>query len=492
MLQSAAVPAIVSPRRLGRGRHRLTLENAGGEEVPVGGAQGRGRWSLVAARGAGRVAGQGGHDRADLLVAGGQQEGGGAAVALHPHDHIARFWVGELGDAVGGHGAAGVHVGVDDRAEGGRALQGRLQRQAQLGGDGVVGPEPGGRDHRIGLHDQVLGLDDLVALDVVAGQPDPVTGQRDGADAKAADQLDAAVLDQGGQVGGEPAPGREFVGLGAALADQWPGGGRADRPHDLGARRLLLELGQGEQAGRSRMAGPDHHRPPSGIAVTVAAEDVGQPVGDPGAGVGLAQGGEPGGAQGVGLGPGPRGVDHRPRLQVTELVLVVADPDLEWELVAARAADLVQVLSGDRDHLGVQVDAAGEGGDGGQRLQVVLEQVGAGGQGVRVRAGPAGLLEQAHADRVQGQAPGGEQPHVPPLGDVGPDLRARLEDEGLQAPVEQVGSGGQPDRAGPNDHHRQAGAGAGGGVGVLDREAVDAVVARHRMLLEHVDRQPSM
>ena len=188
----------------------------------------------------------------------------------------------------------------------------------------------------------------------------------------------------------------------------------------------------------------------------------------------------------------PGGVDHRPRLQVSQPPIPVADPDQEGELVAAGAADLVQVLAGDRDHRGVQPDAAGQGGQGGQRCQVALEQVGAGGQGVGVGAGPAGLLEQAHADRVQGQAPGGEQPHVPPLSNVGPDLGTGLEDEGFQAAVEQVGGGGQPDRAGPDDHHRQAGAGAGGGVGVLDREGVDAVGARHRMLLEHLDRQSSM
>jgi hypothetical protein len=46
-----------------------------GEQGPVGGARGCGRWSLVASGGVGAVAGQGGGHRADLLVAGGQQEG---------------------------------------------------------------------------------------------------------------------------------------------------------------------------------------------------------------------------------------------------------------------------------------------------------------------------------------------------------------------------------------------------------------------------------
>ena len=44
-----------------------------------------------------------------------------------------------------------------------------MQSKAEFGGNGVVGPEPGGRDHLIGLHDQLLGLENVVALEVIAG-----------------------------------------------------------------------------------------------------------------------------------------------------------------------------------------------------------------------------------------------------------------------------------------------------------------------------------
>jgi hypothetical protein len=73
---------------------------------------------------------------------------------------------------------------------------------------------------------------------------------------------------------------------------------------------------------------------------------------------------------------------------------------------------------------------------------------------------------------------------VAPLGDVGPDLRAGLKDEGFQAAVEQVGGGGQADRAGADHHHRQAGVRGGSAVGVLGRERLVAVVAGHRRLLK--------
>jgi hypothetical protein len=148
--------------------------------------------------GAGAVAGQGGYHRADLLVAGGQQEGGSAAVALHPYDHVAGFGVGELGDTVGGHGAAGVDVGVDQWGQRGRALQGRLQAQAELGGDRVAGAEPGGGDHLVGLDSQAGGVGEVLAVQLVAEQPDAVAGRLDRVDPEAGAQLDAAAVDQGG------------------------------------------------------------------------------------------------------------------------------------------------------------------------------------------------------------------------------------------------------------------------------------------------------
>jgi hypothetical protein len=111
--------------------------------------------------------------------------------------------------------------------------------------------------------------------------------------------------------------------------------------------------------------GPHHRRAPAGVPATVAAQDVRQPIGDLGAGVGLAEGGRPRGAQRVGLGPGAGGVDHRPRLQVSQPPVAVADPDQKGELAAAGAADLVQVVAGDRHHRGPQANAAGQGGQGG-------------------------------------------------------------------------------------------------------------------------------
>jgi hypothetical protein len=169
----------------------------------------------------------------------------------------------------------------------------------------------------------------------------------------------------------------------------------------------------------------------------------------------LAEGGQAVGAERVGLGPGPGGVDHRSDGQVL-LAVGSVDAQHEGELVPAWAADLVEALAGDADHPVVELDPAGDRGKGGQRKQVAVEQVAAGGQLVRVRRRPAGGGQQPHSGRVKGQAPRAEQAHVPPVGEVGTDLVSRLQHRGLLTPGEQVGGGGQTDRAGADDGNGEA------------------------------------
>jgi hypothetical protein len=49
-----------------------------------------------------------------------------------------------LVDTVWWDGAAGVHVGVDQRGQRPGGFEDRVEVEAQLGGDAVVGPESGG------------------------------------------------------------------------------------------------------------------------------------------------------------------------------------------------------------------------------------------------------------------------------------------------------------------------------------------------------------
>ena len=78
------------------------------------------------------VAGQSGDDRADLLVAGAQQERRCAAVALHAHDVDARIRVRELIDSVRRDRAARVQVGVDQRSKRARRLDAVVELEPQL------------------------------------------------------------------------------------------------------------------------------------------------------------------------------------------------------------------------------------------------------------------------------------------------------------------------------------------------------------------------
>jgi hypothetical protein len=59
---------------------------------------------------------------------------------------------------------------------------------------------------------------------------------------------------------------------------------------------------------------------------------------------------------------------------------------------------------------------------------------------------------------------------MPPLSDVIPDLRARLQHKRFEAAVEQVYRGGQPDRASADYDHRQVGEDGGGTIETLRRQ----------------------
>ena len=100
----------------------------------VGRAHARLRQDEVDVVRCGDVAGDGRHDRADLLVAGQHQEGRRPPVALDADGVEARLGMGELAVAVRRHRSAGVQVRVDQRPERLRALQPRVEVEPQLAG----------------------------------------------------------------------------------------------------------------------------------------------------------------------------------------------------------------------------------------------------------------------------------------------------------------------------------------------------------------------
>ena len=102
------------------------------------------------------VAGEFGHDRAHLLIAGRHQEGRRATIGFRADDGEAGFGVREFGDAVRRHGAAGMEVRIDERRESRRCLDCRIELDAQLAQEGEVGPEAGRDDDAIDVERERL------------------------------------------------------------------------------------------------------------------------------------------------------------------------------------------------------------------------------------------------------------------------------------------------------------------------------------------------
>ena len=150
----------------------------------------------------------------------------------------------------------------------------------------------------------------------------------------------------------------------------------------------------------------------------------------------------------------PGGVDHGVG-EVAALHAVLVDDQLERRVVAAGVLELVDPGARDADHARAEMQRAGDLRRRGQRLQVALDDLGAG----RIARRPSGAVQpwrssSSTADRVEVELPRREHAHVPPLADAGADRVAGLEHERLQAAGEQVRRGGQADRAGAD--HRDA------------------------------------
>lgn len=246
---------------------------------------------------------EGSGDRTDLLVPGRQQERRSSSVGLHPDDVEVLVRVRQQLLAVRRDGSAGVQVGIDQRRQPRGRLHRGIQVQVYLAEHVQVRAETGGRGDRV--HLQAHGL----AVPGGAGDRHGAVVVRRGrecGDRELADEPD----DAGGHSGLQGRPvqsaGRQPVGVAAAVE---PGrGAAADGPGDLGLGVLVPELGQSEQSVGHRMAHADDERVPSGEALALAAQHVGERTHEPGAGQILADRPETGRAERVRVAPGARRV----------------------------------------------------------------------------------------------------------------------------------------------------------------------------------------
>ncbi len=151
--------------------------------------------------------------------------------------------------------------------------------------------------------------------------------------------------------------------------------------------------------------------------------------------------------------PGARGVDDR----AGQDLLAGVQPYEERGGLAAGGADPVEAGPGHGGDPCAVAQVRFELRQVGQRLEVVGDELGAGGEFVVVGAGPAGFGEQAGGGRVDVEPPRGEEPDVPPLPDGRRGPVAGLEDGEGDPALAQVGGGGEADRARADHDHRQGG-----------------------------------
>ena len=223
-----------------------------------------------------------------------------------------------------------------------------------------------------------------------------------------------------------------------------------DDPRDLGARVTSGECGQVPHRVLGGVAGADDGDPSLGIAAAVAAQHVGDARLDQVGGVTFTDRRVPVGTDRVGCQPGPGGIDHRPGEGAFETV-GPNGRDHERCIAAARAGHLVGAGAGDRGDEAVGAQPDRDLGQEGQRLEVVLDELPAGGVLVGVGAEPTVGGEQTAGGRVDVVAPRREQLDVGPVADAGGDVVADFEHDERDASFVEVGGGGEADRAGA-DH----------------------------------------
>ena len=244
--------------------------------------------------------------------------------------------------AVRRHGAAGMLVRVDQRPERLGAFQPGIELQPQLARERQVRPLPRRHDDAVDRPDPPHALHGIALDDHPAAIAPHCRG------GEAGDQRHAPVVDERLHVGAELAARRQLVGFAAAIdAHQVRA---AHRPDDGRRRFRFGEPGEVEQRIRRRMPRADHQHCLAGIAGAVAAEHVGNAIGDPLGMLRLAVGRQSAAAERVLVRPGARGVDHRPREIAPDTAVAGVDRQQERPLLAPAARHLVHAEARHRDH----------------------------------------------------------------------------------------------------------------------------------------------
>ena len=168
------------------------------------------------------------------------------------------------------------------------------------------------------------------------------------------------------------------------------------------------------------------------------------------------------------------------------------DQEFEGGGTPALGLNLVHPLPAYTEDPMPQAEVGAEGRVTSQGLQQMLHEFPAGGQEVVRGRRPSHLPQGRCHHRVHQILPRREETHMAPSPDVSPHRCTRFEDEGALPRPKEMGSGGKPHRACPNDSHgeggnrnrrggsaRDGGGGGGGGGGAEEGGRRRGQVRRH-------------
>ena len=346
----------------GRRSNYWHLARASRLQTPVSGSTSSTRSGSLA------VAGDVGGDRTHLFVSRQHQEGWRAAVGFHAGEIEARLVLRQFPRAVRPHGAAAMFVRIDQRRQRDRALDGRVEPDAQFAHEIQLGAKTRGHDEFVD--------DDLAAATGRARADDEaraVGGEL--RNPEFAFHLDSSCGHQCGKRRAKLAAGGKLVVR--ATAKGFRGIVASQQPDRLGLRRLFREFRQiGQRADRG-MSGAEHRDGLAGIARAVFSQHVGHSVGDPVRGLRLANGGEAIRARRVRRMPGAGYVDHRIGLDDFRTFPVLIT-DFERRRFAALGLELVEAGAADAGDAARGADVGLEGSAIRERFEIALHHLCAG------------------------------------------------------------------------------------------------------------------
>ena len=244
-------------------------------------------------------------DGANLLIAGEEQEGRRAPIALDAHRIEAGLGMGELAVAVRRHGAAGMLVRIDQGTQRLGAFEPGIEIETQLARQRQIGALAGGGD------DPIDRADPMPAAGRLAFDDDLPVLLMERDDGEAGHERDAAALCELADFRPQLAARRQLIGVATAIDPHQIGA--PGRPNERGLRLGIRELRQLQKRIAGGMSGADDQRRHPGIDMPGAAEDVGDAIGDPAGERGFALGRQTAASERIRRRPGAGGIDDGAR-----------------------------------------------------------------------------------------------------------------------------------------------------------------------------------